>query len=229
MKYLLLLLFIFIVRYSSAQILEKNPISLSIEGCSDSYDTWSIIPSFMYKPFHFLSLSVGLRFSDFWNQSNNSFSGDAGEHLWRITDKSDFSYHIAFQPEIKFYTPDITIDNDGDAVLFSLGMGEIMPFPKRGKGYVDFLKKIGNTAIFDYQKFVKNTGNNKKAYTFADVTGYIKSDIWSLGLGYRVTHYDIYGCSRKLFINGQKVNFPRKANNTEVYIVINYCFTNKKS
>ncbi len=27
---------------------------------------------------------------------------------------------------------------------------------------------------------------------------------------------------RTLFINGQKVDFPRKANNTEVYIVINY-------
>jgi len=210
MKYLFLFLFIFTVRYSSAQILEKSPISLSIEGCSDSYDTWSVIPSFMYKPFLFLSLSAILRFTDFWDQSDNSFSADGGTHLLKTIENSDFSYHIAFQPEIKFYTPDIVLDNNDDVLQFSLGIGEIMPFPKQGKGYVDFLKKSGNTAIFDYQKFVKNTGDNRKAYTFADVTGYIKSDISSLGLGYRVTHYDIYGCSRKLFINGQKVNFPPK-------------------
>lgn len=201
---------------------EKNKLFFSFEGGLDSYNTWNLMPGLTYKPIHYIGLSGGLKFTGFWNNDRNGFSMPSTTGLCDIHDQNDLAYHIAFQPAIRAFSPKIKIDNQDDFLYFSLGYGAIIPFSRQGKSEVNFFRIEGNTNILDYSETIKDRKDKNNVYQFADLTCYVECDRWNLGLGYRISNYDIYGCSRNFYVENRKVDFPKYKVNSEFYIIISY-------
>ena len=201
---------------------DYDKLSFSMEGGVSSSDTWNIMPIMTYRPIQYIGLSGGLKFTGFWKKDGSSFSGLYSNGLWRILNKNNFSYHAAFQPAIRVYSPNIKIRDVADCIYLSLGYGAIVPFAKQGEGYVDFLRKDGNIPIFDHQEKIKDRSKDNNIYQFFDISCFVKDGRWNFGLGYRIDNYDVYGCSRHLFIENYRVEFPKNKINSEVYISLTY-------
>ena len=93
---------------------------------------------------------------------------------------------------------------------------------KGGKGRVDYYNKEANRVIFDKSELILNRKSSHKAYPFLDFTCYLNADRWSLGLGYRISEFDVYGNARQVYVSNHKVEFPKKNNNSEIYLTICY-------
>lgn len=212
---------------SCIQAEEYDRFSFSLEGGVSSNDTWNIVPTMTYKPIQYIGLSGGLKITGFWKKDGSSYSGLYSDGLWRILNKNNFSYHVSFQPAIRIYSPNIKIGDAADCIYLSFGYGAIVPFAKQGKGYVDFLRKNDGLAVFDHREKIKNRSDDYNIYQFFDLSCFIKDGKWSLGIGYRIDDFDVYGCSRHLYIENDRVDFPKNKINSEVYISIIYSLIQK--
>ena len=207
--------------FSFSKVYGKQKIIFSLQGGIDSYNNWILTPTIDYFPIPYFSIGAGVRFFD--EIGNDDFcSGEIGNQLWTIEDKSLFAYHAAFQPEVKVYSPSIKINEEEANIFFSIGAGYLLPMNKGGKGRVDYYNKEANRVIFDKSELILNRKSSHKAYPFLDFTCYLNCDRWSLGLGYRISEFDVYGNARQVYVKNQKVNFPKENKNSEIYLTISY-------
>ena len=204
--------------FSFSKVYGKQKINFSFLGGLDTYDNWCMTPSFDYFPIPYVSIGAGIRFFDEINSDNIKCG-----YSWEIEDKSTYAYHFAFQPEVKIYTPTIIkIKNDDATINFSIGAGYQLPIDKGGKGYVVYYDPEDKRRIVTHSEIVRNKIDARKAYPFLDFTCYLNGGRWSLGLGYRISEFDIYGNARQVYVNNQLVDFPKENKNSEIYLTICY-------
>lgn len=204
--------------FSFSKVYGKQKINFSFLGGLDTYDNWCMTPSFDYFPIPYVSIGAGIRFFDEINSDNIKCG-----YSWEIEDKSTYAYHFAFQPEVKIYTPTIIkIKNDDATINFSIGAGYLLPIDKGGKGNVVYYDPEDKRRIVTHSEIVKNRKDARKAYPFLDFTCYLNGGRWSLGLGYRISEFDIYGNARQVYVNNQLVDFPKENKNSEIYLTICY-------
>lgn len=204
--------------FSFSKVYGKQKINFSFLGGLDTYDNWCMTPSFDYFPIPYVSIGAGIRFFDEINSDNIKCG-----YSWEIEDKSTYAYHFAFQPEVKIYTPTIIkIKNDDATINFSIGAGYLLPIDKGGKGNVVYYDPEDKRRIVTHSEIVRNKIDARKAYPFLDFTCYLNGGRWSLGLGYRISEFDIYGNARQVYVNNQLVDFPKENKNSEIYLTICY-------
>ena len=211
-------IFIILILFPFYNMYGKQKINFSFLGGLDTYDNWCMTPSFDYFPIPYVSIGAGIRFFDEINSDNIKCG-----YSWEIEDKSTYAYHFAFQPEVKIYTPTIIkIKNDDATINFSIGAGYLLPIDKGGKGNVVYYDPEDKRRIVTHSEIVKNRKDARKAYPFLDFTCYLNGGRWSLGLGYRISEFDIYGNARQVYVNNQLVDFPKENKNSEIYLTICY-------
>ena len=211
-------IFIILILFPFYNMYGKQKINFSFLGGLDTYDNWCMTPSFDYFPIPYVSIGAGIRFFDEINSDNIKCG-----YSWEIEDKSTYAYHFAFQPEVKIYTPTIIkIKNDDATINFSIGAGYLLPIDKGGKGYVVYYDPEDKRRIVTHSEIVRNKIDARKAYPFLDFTCYLNGGRWSLGLGYRISEFDIYGNARQVYVNNLLVDFPKENKNSEIYLTICY-------
>lgn len=215
-------IFIILILFPFYNMYGKQKINFSFLGGLDTYDNWCMTPSFDYFPIPYVSIGAGIRFFDEINSDNIKCG-----YSWEIDDMSTYAYNLAFQPEVKIYTPAIIKIKDEDATInFSIGAGYLLPIDKGGKGKVDYYNTEDIRQIFTHSEIVRNKIDARKAYPFLDFTCYLNGGRWSLGLGYRISEFDIYGNARQVYVNNQLVDFPKEKLNSEIYLSIHYTLNN---
>lgn len=215
------IIYILLCLFSFSKVYGKQKINFSLQGGIDSYNNWVVTPFFDYLPIPYLSIGAGVRFFDEIG-NDDSYGGDLGTELWSMRDKSTYTYHAAFQPEVKVYSPSIKINEEEANIFFSIGAGYLLPMTKGGEGVVDYFAKEVNRVVLTNSEVVRNRKSSHKAYPFLDFTCYLNCDRWSLGLGYRISEFDVYGNARQVYVKNQKVNFPKENKNSEIYLTICY-------
>lgn len=206
------------------EIYGKQKVEFSLQGGFDSYDNWFVTPAVDYFPIPYVSIGTGVRFFDEGGNSD-SYGVERGSQYMKV-DKSTFAYHAALQPELKVYSPAIKIDRLGENIKFSAGTGFMLPMTNGGKGKVEYYTKENNSYKFIDSEIVKNRKNNHRIYPFIECAGYFNSDRWSIGLGYRISQFDVYGNARQVYAGTQKINFPKEKINSEIFLSIHYSLIN---
>ncbi|GAA6529310.1 hypothetical protein LPYR103PRE_12830 [Segatella asaccharophila] len=210
---------------AKTNIIEKRPFSVALEASMDSYSTWSLLPSISFRPIPYFEVSAGLRLTDFIGKEDDYSVGGvsyASHHLWNLHDPSDFIYHFAFQPEAKVYLPEIKLDNVGDRLFLTLGVGMIKPLTNLSKGLVEYFPEVNGYVGVDHVERIENRCRDMNWYTFGETAVGLTDDRWTVSLGYRLSDYDVYGSARELYVQGQKVKFDKEKSNSELFLSISY-------
>lgn len=201
-----------------------RPFGISLLGSLGNYDSWDVDVDIEYRPIKFVGVSTGLRITDISFGKDHIFGGKTIDtsHTWKTTDLSDFSYHVAFQPQAKLYSPDIRLDHVGDNLNFSIGYGITIPLTNRASGYVIYTPAEKGQFVPDDEKLVANSNRVSNIYNFVTISTNLESGRWGVSLGYRISDYDVFGSARNIVVEGQKLVFDNHKFNNEVYLAIHY-------
>ncbi len=226
-RYLFIAIFLSLVMTVSAEDNDEDryrSFGISFSGAVGTYNSWDVDVDMEYRPIKYFGVSAGLRFTDISFGKDHIFRGETIDHShnWKTDDLSDFSYHFAFQPQAKLYTPNIRLDNVGDNLNFSIGYGLTMPLTNRASGVVIYTPAEKGQFIPDDEKRVSNSNRVYNIYNFVNISANLESGIWGLSLGYRVSDYDVFGSARNIVVEGQKLVFDNHKFNNEVYLAIHY-------
>ncbi len=194
-------------------------------GLGTNYDIWSINIDLEYRPIMYIGVVTGLKFLSLErNHANLSIELKGRGQICNIDDCSKFMYRASFHPMLKLYFPKIKVDNVEDAINFSIGYGIIIPFYNRAEGNVIFFEEGNGMVQVTDIKQLRNNDSDHSYYNDIRLAANIESGRVGFSIGVQISNFDIFGSARKVYINGEHIEFEKHKHNNEVFLGLSYSF-----
>ena len=179
-------------------------------GGANNYMTWEVETGVVYKPWRFIGVGAGLLFTP-QIDDDNVYSGDARDKKlhWRI-EENDLAYLMAFRSGIYLYSPSVYLDHDRDVALsFRVSPGITVPLPPNSSAVVNY---VPVDAVIDVPVTSGRISNSqaRACYYHVRFAVALEMERQSVLLGYTTSDYDLYGGSRNMVVEGQKIGLPHK-------------------
>lgn len=193
-------------------------------GGANNYMTWEVETGVVYKPWRFIGVGAGLLFTTLIDD-DKAYSEDARDKKlrWRIEEK-DLTYLMALRSGIYLYSPPVYLNHDRDVALsFRVSPGITIPLPPNLSTTIDYIPK---DVLFKIPVTSGDISSSQARVCYYHVKFAIALEVErvSVLLGYTTSNYDLYGGSRNMIVEGQKIELPRKKQAGTFFIGLTYDF-----
>lgn len=193
-------------------------------GGANNYMTWEIETDVVYKPWRFIGVGAGFFFTPPID-GNKTYSGEARDKnlRWQI-EENRLMYLFAFRSGVYLYSPPVYLNHDHDVALsFRVSPGVTIPLPPNLSTSVDYVPKDAIIHVPATSGEVSNS-HAKACYYHVKLAMALEVERVSVLLGYTTSDYDLYGGSRNMIVEGQKIELPRKKQAGTFFIGLTYDF-----
>lgn len=156
---------------------------------------------------------------------NKTYSGEARDKnlRWQI-EENRLMYLFAFRSGVYLYSPPVYLNHDHDVALsFRVSPGVTIPLPPNLSTSVDYVPKDAIIHVPATSGEVSNS-HAKACYYHVRFAMALEVERVSVLLGYTTSDYDLYGGSRNMIVEGQKIELPRKKQAGTFFIGLTYDF-----
>jgi hypothetical protein len=215
-------LFPIVLKAQNAEPLKHSEISIS--GGLNSNSAWEVEPTFTYMLNRYLGGSIGLNYSDQFN--NKSYRGNTindSNLTWLIDNDEANVYNILLRPAIHLRSPEILLGSDKDYCLtFNIEPGAYLTIPN-DRVSVKYIKKNSYTEV-DSKDYLNKNGE----WLYWNLRSSIEMTIdnISFSIGYSFSNFDVYGNRRNIIIENKHLGemFPKRQYTHAGFISIGYLF-----
>lgn len=225
-RYLFYLPFLLISPSLYAQQPDKHPLwETELAGGLNNYDAWEIEPSITFYPLHYTGITMGLLFTSPYH--TNSPGGIAKDQKlrWSCTDENTTNHFFALRPALKFNTPRLWIGEDKDYALYlSVSPGLTIPLPANQTFSIDYFPNHEGVWTALRREQVKNSGGKRLYFHLRTTASFEIDNSLILSVGYVISDFDLYGGSRNITIEGERLDLPHHRLMHTAFVSIGYRF-----
>lgn len=225
-NYTLFLLFFSTCLSLFAREPEKHPFwKVELAGSLNNYDAWEIEPSVTFLPIHYVGVGVGMLFTQpYQNESIGGTSTDK-QFRWSNTTGHATSYFFALRPSLQFNSPKLWMGRDKDYALYlTLSPGLTLPLPANRQFSIDYFPNRPGTWTALRREQVTNEGARTVYYHLRTTLTLETDGGFLFSAGYTCSDFDLYGGSRHIVIEGQKLGLPKHKLMHSVSVSLGYRF-----
>lgn len=222
----LFILFICACMALPAQEKGKRPLwKVELAGALNNYDAWEVEPSVVFLPLDYVGASLGLMFIRPYHDNTPAGTSQDKQLRWSYTDDYAPSYLLALRPALQLNTPKWWVGRDKDYALYlSLSPGLTLPLPANRGFNIDYYPNKPGMWTTIRREYIQNQGARTVYYHLRTALSLEIDGGFIFSLGYTCSDFDLYGGSRNITIEGQKLSLPAHKLMHSVSISLGYRF-----
>lgn len=209
-----------------AQQREKRPFwKVELEGALNNYDAWEVEPSITFLPIQYAGISLGLLFTQPYQDESISGVSQNQQFLWSSTTDHAASYFLALRPGLQLNTPKLWVGRDKDYALYlSISPGLTLPLSANNEFNIDYYPNQTGVWTAVRREHVSNKGARTVYYHLRTVFSLEVDNGLIFSVGYTCSDFDLFGGSRNIVIEGRKIDLPKHKLMHSVSVSLGYRF-----
>lgn len=209
-----------------AQQREKRPFwKVELEGALNNYDAWEVEPSITFLPIQYAGISLGLLFTQPYQDESISGVSQNQQFLWSSTTDHAASYFLALRPSLQLNTPKLWVGRDKDYALYlSISLGLTLPLSANNEFNIDYYPNQTGVWTAVRREHVSNKGARTVYYHLRTAFSLEVDNGLIFSVGYTCSDFDLFGGSRNIVIEGRKIDLPKHKLMHSVSVSLGYRF-----